>query len=73
LADLAAPRWKLTPRGIQVELKEETRKRLGRSPDRADAVILALHGDKRSINRMFVIDPRTGKMPPLVYPKIGIR
>jgi hypothetical protein len=47
LADLTAPRWKLTPRGIQVELKEETRKRLGRSPDRADAVILAMEGRGR--------------------------
>lgn len=41
------PRWKLTPRGIQVELKEETRKRLGRSPDRGDAVVLAMEGDVR--------------------------
>jgi hypothetical protein len=47
LADLAAPRWKLTPRGIQVELKEDTRKRLGRSPDRGDAVVLAMEGDVR--------------------------
>jgi hypothetical protein len=29
LADLAAPRWKLTARGIHVELNEETKKRLG--------------------------------------------
>ena len=41
VADLVAPRWKLTPRGIQVELKEEIRKRLGRSPDRGDAVVMA--------------------------------
>src|SRR5262249_51226322 len=47
LADLTAPRWKLTPRGIQVELKEDTRKRLGRSPDRGDAVVLAMEGPVR--------------------------
>jgi hypothetical protein len=47
LADLTAPRWKLTPRGIQVELKTETHKRLGRSPDRGDAVVLALEGAAR--------------------------
>lgn len=37
-ADLCAPRWKLTQRGIQVESKEDLIKRLGRSPDRGDAV-----------------------------------
>jgi hypothetical protein len=42
LADLAAPTWKLTPRGIQVESKVEIQKRLGRSTDRADAIMLAL-------------------------------
>jgi hypothetical protein len=40
-ADLAAPRYRVTARGIQVELKEEIRRRLGRSPDRGDAVVLA--------------------------------
>lgn len=41
LADLTAPTWKLTPRGIQLESKDEIRKRLGRSPDMADAFVLA--------------------------------
>lgn len=40
-ADLCAPRWRLTPRGIQVELKEEIIERIGRSPDRGEAVIYA--------------------------------
>lgn len=40
-ADLCAPRWKLTAAGIQVESKEEIRKRIGRSPDRGDAVCMA--------------------------------
>jgi hypothetical protein len=40
-ADLAAPRYRVTSRGIQVELKEDIKKRLGRSPDRGDAVVLA--------------------------------
>jgi hypothetical protein len=40
-ADLAAARWKFTARGIQVELKTEIIRRLGRSPDRGDAVIMA--------------------------------
>jgi hypothetical protein len=38
-ADLCTPLWKMTLSGIQIESKEEIIKRLGRSPDRADAVI----------------------------------
>lgn len=40
-ADLCAPRWKLTARGIQVESKDEIIERLKRSPDCGDAVVLA--------------------------------
>ncbi|MFC4639815.1 hypothetical protein [Deinococcus hohokamensis] len=40
--DLCAPRWKLTARGFQVELKEEIISRIGRSPDVGDAVVMAL-------------------------------
>jgi hypothetical protein len=36
-ADLAAPRWELTARGIKIEDKDEIKKRLGRSPDDGDA------------------------------------
>ena len=38
-ADLCTPLWKLTPQGIQIESKEEIIKRIGRSPDKGDAVI----------------------------------
>jgi hypothetical protein len=41
LADLCAPRYKLTAAGIQLEAKEDIVQRLGRSPDAADAVVLA--------------------------------
>ena len=40
-ADLCALEYKLTARGIQVESKDEVKKRLGRSPDDGDAVIYA--------------------------------
>lgn len=51
-ADLTAPLWQLTPRGIQVEGKEDRlgvdgmkqsgiRRRLGRSTDKGDAVVMA--------------------------------
>ena len=35
-------RWKQTAGGIQIEAKDEIAKRIGRSPDRGDAVCLAL-------------------------------
>ena len=41
LADLTAPRWKITTAGIQVESKEDIVKRLKRSPDCGDAVVLS--------------------------------
>lgn len=39
LADLCAPTWKLSARGIQVEAKDDIIARLGRSPDRGDAAV----------------------------------
>lgn len=41
LSDLCSVRYKPMTSGIKVELKEEIIKRLGRSPDCADAVVLA--------------------------------
>lgn len=43
LADLTASRWELKSNGIQIEGKPELKKRIGRSPDCADAVLLAFH------------------------------
>jgi hypothetical protein len=41
-ADLIAPRWKPTKGGeIQIESKEDIKTRLGRSPDRGDAVVMS--------------------------------
>jgi hypothetical protein len=45
LADLCAPIWTLRTNGIQVESKQDLIKRLDRSPDKADAVILAAATD----------------------------
>lgn len=41
VADLCAARWKLTAAGIQIEDKEEIKKRIGRSPDVGEAIMLA--------------------------------
>jgi hypothetical protein len=43
--ELVAVKYRFAPRGeIQVESKDDLRKRLGRSPDRADALALAVWG-----------------------------
>lgn len=39
LADLTAPRWTVKSNGIVVEPKAEIKKRIGRSPDRGEAVM----------------------------------
>lgn len=42
-ADLVAPEYKFTSRGqMQLEPKDDTKKRLGASPDRGDAVVMLL-------------------------------
>lgn len=41
VADLCAPTFKITPNGILLEPKEDLSKRIGRSPDRGDAVVMA--------------------------------
>ena len=43
LGDLCAPRWKETSQGIQIESKDDIKKRLGRSTDCGDALVMALH------------------------------
>jgi hypothetical protein len=48
-ADLAAPRWELTARGIKIEDKAEIRKRLGRSPDAGDAIVMCLSEGMRAV------------------------
>ncbi|HKD26971.1 MAG TPA: terminase [Xanthobacteraceae bacterium] len=48
-ADLAAPRWELTARGIKIEDKHQIRKRLGRSPDEGDAIVMCLSEGERAV------------------------
>ena len=43
LGDLCAPRYKPTSQGIQIESKDDIKKRLGRSTDCGDALVMALH------------------------------
>lgn len=41
IADLTAPKYEVRSNGIEIEAKAKLVKRLGRSPDRADAVVMA--------------------------------
>lgn len=41
LADICAPRWEMSGMRVKVESREDIVKRIGRSPDRASALILA--------------------------------
>ena len=45
LADLTAPKWKITPSGVQIESKEDIQERIGRSTDCGDAFVLSLFED----------------------------
>jgi len=47
LADLAAPKYDFAKGWVQVERKEDTKKRLGRSPDAGDAVMLTFAVPRR--------------------------
>jgi len=42
LSDLTAPHWSMNTQGIKIEPKEDIVKRLGRSPDCADALVLSI-------------------------------
>lgn len=47
LADLCAPRYTVRSNGIVLEAKDEVTKRIGRSPDRGDAVVMAWYAGAR--------------------------
>jgi hypothetical protein len=48
-ADLTAPKWTVRSGGaIQIEAKDDLKKRLGRSPDEADAIVQAFWTDSES-------------------------
>lgn len=49
VADLVAPHFEVGPRGIKVEAKESVVERLGRSPDRGDAVVMAWWSGPKAI------------------------
>ena len=60
-ADLCAPRWKLTTSGILVEAKEEIVARIGRSPDKGDAVVYCSIKTPKRTKSLAGFQPRRGK------------
>ena len=53
-ADLACFRWELRSNGIKIEGKEEIKKRIGRSPDRGEAVVMCLEPGNQAIRKATV-------------------
>jgi len=52
IADLVSSKYKFTSSGkIQLESKEQTKKRLGRSPDVGDALVLLMAGDLIAVKK----------------------
>lgn len=66
LGDLAAPRWSLKTRGILIEDKDQIRKRLGRSTDRGDAVVMAWSEGEKIAARKHSRSGMSGSRPQVV-------
>jgi hypothetical protein len=60
LADLAAPRFEVRTGGVLIESKDEIRKRLGRSTNKGDAVVMCLAPGNQAVRRQI-----SGSRPPL--------
>ncbi|MER5904348.1 hypothetical protein ABT150_30315 [Streptomyces mirabilis] len=55
MSDLTTPTWDITtgvPRKIKVEPKDDVVARLGRSPDRGDAVATAIYADHLAASKV---------------------
>lgn len=50
IADLCAPTFTISNQGIKAETKDEIKKRLGRSPDKGDAIIMAWQNGMKMVN-----------------------
>ncbi len=79
-ADLIAPKWKPDPAGrIKVEPKQDTQSRLGRSPDDADALLLAFYAGGSNPSDFFrqLVDEQAPKTAddtpdPAVLPELRV-
>jgi hypothetical protein len=67
LADLTAPTFEVRTSGILIESKDDIRKRLGRSTNKGDAVVMALQPGNRAVERAL----RGSRPPPRVLMSPG--
>ena len=68
VSDLAAPTYEVTRQGIKVEAKDRIKERLGRSPDKGDAVIMSwINGPKMLNFRDGKINLASGPRRPAVH------
>tara|TARA_R110000868_G_scaffold122871_2_gene325733 strand:+ start:1489 stop:3021 length:1533 start_codon:yes stop_codon:yes gene_type:complete len=63
LADLTAPKYEIGARGIKIEAKVEVKKRLGRSPDDGDAIVMAWSEGQALAARKHVRHELGGRRP----------
>lgn len=61
LADLTSPTFEVKSNGIQIEAKDEIKKRLGRSPDKGDAVVMCLAPGNQAVKRQLTAYKSTPK------------
>lgn len=71
LSDLTAPRWELAGSVVAVESRDEIVKRIGRSPDLASAVILALMGGEHDRDLFDEYDRAQHRKPRPEYDPYG--
>jgi hypothetical protein len=62
-ADLAAPSYEVTARGILIESKEDIRKRIGRSPGKGDAAVMCLSEGNKAVRKRLRGGGRAGELP----------
>ena len=72
IAELAAPTFKIARGGITITPKEDLIKKLGRSPDRADAVVMSWYKGPRAKTHIgeWRPDQRTGNIGGKRRPKV---
>mgnify|MGYP003393093121 FL=1 len=63
-AELAAPTFEVVSGGIELEKKDDVIDKLGRSPDRADAVVMAWYAGEKYVMRPSPSDSRRNKQRP---------
>lgn len=67
LGDLTAPTFEVTARGVAVEPKEKVTKRLGRSTDDGDAIVMAwFEGPKESDSALEWMERKTGNFKKVI-------